>query len=232
MKGNPGLPGGHAIPTRSWLVAVFLGLLASLAPARADDWDYWNQQVVEGPKLGRWTPWFYADTRTGLETGRTTGYVLSPRVRYQLADGLNAEAHYSWVSTRNSRGEFIDQHRAEFELNPNWRLGTNLLVVLRNRVEVRWIENQTGVSPRTRHRLHVEYALHGMGPLTSVFFQNEAIFEYDGFRLSEDRLVPLGLGFRLGSHANLRVYYCWRPLHLQSGWHDTQFVATQVTWKF
>jgi hypothetical protein len=110
--------------------------------------------------------------------------------------------------------------------------GTNLFAVVRNRVEVRWIENQTGVSPRTRHRLHVEYALHGAGPLTSVFLENESIFEYDGFRLSENRLVPLGLGFRLGDHANLRLYYTWRPLHLKSGWQDNHFIASQLVWKF
>lgn len=227
MKFRPG-PQSGAIP----VLRLLFGVLLAAAPAWADEWDYWNQQVVEGPSVGRWKPWFYADTRTGLETGEMTGYVLSPRIRYALADGLNAEAHYSWVSTRNAAGEYVDQHRAEFELNPNWRLGKRWTAVLRNRVEVRWIENRTGVSPRTRHRLHLEYAVEGMGPLTSLFWEDEAIFEYDGIHLSENRLVPLGLGFRLGKHANLKLYYTWRPLKLKSGWEDTHFLASQVVWKF
>lgn len=213
-------------------LVVLLGVLLGGVPARADEWDHWNQQIVDGPKLGRWKPWFYADTRTGLETGEMTGYVLSPRIRYALAEGLNAEVHYSWVSTRNAAGEYIDQHRAEFELNPNWRLGKRWTAVFRNRVEVRWIENQTGINPRTRHRLHLEYAVEGMGPLTSLFWEEEAIFEYNGVHLSENRLVPFGLGFRLGEHAGLRLYYTWRPLKLKNGWEDTHFLASQVVWKF
>jgi len=198
----------------------------------ADEWDYWNQQIVEGPRLGRWTPWLYADTRTGLESGRMTGHVLSPRIRYSLGDGLNAEAHYSWVSIRSASGEHLDQHRAEFELNPNWKPTPRLTVVLRNRVEVRWLEGQSGIDPRTRHRLHVEYALQRLGPWTSVFFQEEAILEYDGLHLAENRLVPLGLGFRPGENASLKVYYTWRPMRLRAGWQDTHFIASQVTWRF
>lgn len=232
MQGLPNTGSSRGPSGHGWISTPLVWLTAGLLAGRADEWDYWNQQIVEGPRLGRWTPWFYADTRTGLETGRMTGYVLSPRVRYRLNEGLNAEAHYSWVSTRNTAGEYIDQHRAEFELNPRWNLSPHLFVVVRNRVEVRWIENQTGVSPRTRHRLHVEYALQRAGPLTSLFFENESIFEYDGFRLGENRLVPLGLGFRLGDHANLRLYYTWRPLHLKSGWQDNHFIASQLVWKF
>jgi hypothetical protein len=199
---------------------------------RGDDRDYWNQQIVEGPAIGRWKPWFYADTRTGLETGRWTGYVLSPRMRYALTDHLNAEAHYSWVSTRGPGSGLVGQHRAELELNPHRRFGERWTAILRNRLESRWIEGHDGVDLRARHRLHVEYALQGMGPWTSVFLQEEVFVELGSGRVTENRLVPLGFGFRLGKHAGLRLYYAWRPIRTTERWHDTHFLASQMVWRF
>lgn len=164
---------------------------------------------------------FYAEVRPGFDPERFNGYVLSQMAKFDLHPNLGAAINYTFLSV-TSRGsdELKDTHRAEFELNPRFKVGDWLEVSTRNRFELRWQEHHRDVNERTRHRLQLEFPWHGSGAFKSAFVSGEVFYDYDHHRITEYRIVPLGLNFSLTPKVSLGVSYMLQCAESGKGWYN------------
>ena len=89
---------------------------------------------------------------------------------------------------------------------------------LRNRLELRYPDNVPGVFPRLRHRLQGTLPLTGLGRLSALVFSDEVFYDTTLDRISENRLLPLALTFKLSPHAALTTGYGIQSLWSKSGW--------------
>ena len=86
--------------------------------------------------------------------------------------------------------------------------------------------------PDTLHDLWKRSSLKGLSPLESVFINNELFYDYDAHRYNENRLVPLGLNFRVNSRTVLSTYYMLWSVRGSGDWSNSHVLGTQISLNF
>lgn len=201
-----------------------------MATACADDFGTWyalSLKMIDTRRVdvvGTAEARFYEDSRELLQ------YRLTPRLVVDPSRYLRTTVGYTYLPTRRSDAdEFIDQHRLEIELTPRWPVNDRLTLELRNRLEVRWIEGLDGTNERSRHRLGASYRLRDTGLLRSVFARDEVILNLDLADVTQNRLVPLGIGFRLGEKVGFNLYYMLQSFQRPDGWSHAHIIGTHLS---
>jgi len=203
--------------------------LCSVASARADDFGTWqglSLRVVDTRHVdlvATAEARFYQDSRELLQ------YRLTPRLVVDANRYLRATLGYTYLPTRSSDSdEFIDQHRMELEVTPRWPVTDRLTLDLRNRLEIRWIEGRSGANERLRHRLGASYRIRDTGLFRSVFAGDEVFFDFDRGDVTQNRLTPLGLRFRLSEHVGFNVYYMLQSQQARGKWSHAHVLGTHL----
>ncbi len=198
-----------------FLVLVWLG-----GAARAD----------EGAHLWLWqdlTLWKQEDTRLhlffheALADGTTPAvFLASPRLKHRPVPWLELGAGFSLLRLAGGEesDDFYHQERPELEFNPMLELGQHWRLHLRNRAEVRWSEWRGKPRPRWRHRLQLTRDLEGLDPLRAFYFSNEWLIEQDRGDWTENRLVPLGVAFRVSTSLTVELFQMLRSFRFDDGW--------------
>jgi hypothetical protein len=123
----------------------------------------------------------------------------------------------------------LNQHRAEFQLNPHTKLGERYTLSFRNRLELRWHENADNREERTRHRLRFHVLTPELGLLRAMYFSNELFYDFERGIVSENRLVPLGLNVWPTQQIGLRAFFMLRSIHEAGGWAHVPIIGTGVS---
>jgi len=167
----------------------------------------------------RWSVGNFVDVRSDDGIGRLHAWMLSPRVRYDLNPNWQLQANVSYFEGFNpdetSRPNWV---RFEFEANPTWRLSESLVLSFRNRFEWRWRDDDTEYNTRLRVRPQIDWTLNQEGLFRGFYANNEVIYDTTKDRVSENRLIPLGLVLRSSEHLETRLFYLWRAARGSRDW--------------
>lgn len=209
---------------------LFLLLLPVVS--RADEW--WAWTMLDIWRAPPWSAGVFMGNRLDTEDGSYV-QIVSPRVKYQLLPWLQTGLGLSTLSIENPNTHYrYWQERPEFELNPKFNLTRHLQFENRNRMEWRWNEHETFTTHRLRNRLQLTWTLpEPVGPLTRVFVSNEWLFDLHRQNWTENRLVPLGLTFKLTANTDLDVFYMVDSLRpKKSPWDHESVVGTYLRVRF
>lgn len=209
-------------------------LLTKLAGWCGDDFGAWQTVSIKWLDTERVDLALTGQLRYRANAHELAGYLLSQKVTYQAHTNLDLAFACTWLPSKNSTGIWLDQHRFGPETTLHRSLSENWSVSLRNRLEVRFIED-TPFNERSRHRMEVQRPVHGLGPLTAVYSNDEAIYDYHDWQLNQNRIVPAGFRFHLHKGADLDLYYMIfqaKSGATTSDWNNTHLIDTQLSLSF
>jgi Protein of unknown function (DUF2490) len=173
---------------------------------------------------------FYGEVRESFEPSRYGGYLLSQQMKFALHPNLGGGINYTFISSPARKTDHLqDTHRAEFELTPQFKLGDGVEVNTRQRLELRWVEGQAGVSERSRSRLQLDFPMHDLGRLSSVYVSGEIFYDYTQHQFTESRIVPVGMTFRLSKKTSLSTFYMLQELRSGQQWYNRHILGTTLS---
>jgi hypothetical protein len=212
------------------LLLLFLGLLW-IVPARADEWWAWTN--VDYYRKPPWTGSVFMGNFAD-EVDGSYAQMVSPRVKYAASSWLDLGLGLSMLRLENiATHDRYDQLRMELEINPHYDLTKHLRLDWRNRLE--WRENQgaASTSNRSRHRLQFAYTLpQPLGPLTRIFASDECLMDLHLRRETENRLVPLGLTFKLTDSMDFDLFYMIDSKRTKTVWKHESVLGTYLRVRF
>jgi hypothetical protein len=216
--------------------AAAAGLALGTPDAAAeDDFQYWSWLSLYAVRSPAFDLYTYGQVRFVNDLADDGLYHVSERFVLHWAEGLDLGTNYSYISSVTTdaagREEFKDQHRWELEANPSWKPAEWIRVKSRNRLELRWIEDQ-GDKPRFRQRWEIQLPVKDARPLDYFFANNEFFFNFEGEAYNENRLVPLGVNLRLRENASLQVFYMVQSRKGSRDWSANEVLGTHVVLTF
>lgn len=193
-------------------------VLSAPAPVRADTSENgaWLGAILTGrfdadDSSNRWRWWLDGQYRFQNSATNATTVYLRPAVGYVVQPGLSLWAGYGWFGFDADGVGRIDENRLWQDLL--WRSGSDgpLRVVLRTRLEQRWLDTGDDTGWRFRQMLRVElpFAINGklalIGANEMLIAMNDTDWgERSGF--DQNRLL-LGLGYTPDRDMSFDVAY-------------------------
>ncbi|MBL9190097.1 MAG: DUF2490 domain-containing protein [Opitutaceae bacterium] len=209
--------------------AVFFCALSARVRA-GDDFGSWHAVSATFLDQSDWTLSALGQLRFRDDSSNLFAYVLSAQTVWKASSYLRLGMNYTVLPAKPAGSrDFRGQRRWEIEVNPRWPVNAALTLDLRNRIEVRWIEGRAGTNLRSRHRPQATWRLKGAGRLESVYANNEFFWDHDADRYTSNRLVPLGLNFRVNPQTVAGVYYMlWSVRSGTGGWSHSHVLGTRL----
>ncbi len=208
-------------------------LLTPLAKADFNnDFHYWwkaNVNEWDGEKVD---VGLEAEMRFNEEVSNLFNWRLSQKLVYSPKKNLDLGINYSFEKSRSSSGiPFKRTHRLELEVNPHFQLLNKFKVSFRNRLELRWKENQGGeLFPRYRPRIIFSTPANWFPGLEKIAFGNEFFYDFNANKCNQNRLYPLKAQFRLTPKLGLTIYYMVLSgrSSQSNGWLHTHAIGTEL----
>ncbi|WP_395746759.1 DUF2490 domain-containing protein [Prosthecobacter sp.] len=202
-----------------------------LLPAKADEWWAWSN--VEYYRSPPWTGSVFMGNFAD-EVDGSYAQIVSPRVKYAATRWLELGLGLSMLRLENiATHDRYDQLRTELEINPHYDLTKDLRVDWRNRME--WRENQgaAAAANRTRHRMQLAWTLpRPLGPLTRLFASDEVLMDLHLRRQTENRLIPLGLTFKVTDSMDIDLFYMIDSKRTKTTWTHESVLGTYLRVRF
>jgi hypothetical protein len=203
---------------RSLVTLCAVACVALAGPARASDSENgaWLSAILTGHVDGdseenRWRWWLDGQYRFQNSATNATTVLLRPAVGYVVQPGLSLWAGYGWFGSDADGVGRIDENRLWQDLL--WRPAVDgpLRVILRTRLEQRWLDTGDDAGWRFRQMLRLElpFALNGklamIGTNEVLIAMNDTDWgERSG--LDQNRLF-LGLGYSPGPDMSFDFTY-------------------------
>ncbi len=215
------------------LLVLVGGLISPLTVARADfsnDIQYWWQTEIkewDGEKFD-----VNADVvaRFNENISNLSTWKLTQKLVYSPWENLDLGLGYRFEKNGNDTGDSLKrQHRLMMEINPRFQLFNNLKISTRNRLELRWKENQGGETfPRFRPRILVSTPANWLPGLQEIGAGNEFFYDFDADKYNQNRLYPLRAKFNLTSKLSLTIYYMVQSVRdsQSNGWQHAHVIGT------
>lgn len=212
-----------------WAFLFSFTLLAAFKGVCADEPQTWSQGLIREYSGGGLTADLYLQTRHDDGYGVFRQYQISERISYRLDPRLTTNLNYSYfhvlptvdVSTSN-------QHRFEWELNPETGISDQLRYRSRNRIEFLYDEDLDPVSPRFRHRSNLEYSTEGR--LSGLFTGVEFFYLFKEGEWNQVRYVPCGLRFGITRSVQLSIFPFIQFLKDEDSWEKTFIPSFEFFW--
>jgi hypothetical protein len=217
-------------PGPRWLALLLILVIAP--PASADEW--WAWSMLEFYRQPPWSAGLFLGNRADDQDGFHT-QIASPRLKYDALPWLDVGLGLSALSLQHpASGIRYSQCRPELEIDPHFQLARQLRLDWRNRLE--WRHNDDPTFPahdRTRHRLQLGWTLpRPLGPLTRLFASNEWLIDLHQRQWTENRLIPLGLTFKLSPKTDLDCFYLLLQTKPQDTWNQESVLGTYLRVRF
>lgn len=205
--------------------------LCLAATASAEEW--WALSALEFWRNDTSKALIFLGNRLDTDDGAYV-QLVSPRFKHALQPWLEGGIGLSLLSIENTRThDRFTQFRPELELIPRFNLTPRLTLEWRNRMEWRWNERETFTTHRLRERAQLAYALpRPLGPLTRVFASNEWLIDLQRGQNNENRLIPIGLTFKLAPHADLDAFYMIFSSRVNAAWQHESVLGTYLRLRF
>lgn len=213
------------------LLLILLLLMLQPWLLHADEWWAWSN--VDYYRKPPWTGSVFM-ANFADEVDGSYAQMVSPRVKYAATRWLDLGLGLSTFRLENiATGDHYNQLRTELEVDPHYNLTEQLRVDWRNRME--WRDNQgaPATANRTRHRLQLAWTLpQPLGPLTRVFASDECLIDLHLRRQTENRVVPLGLTFKITGSMDLDVFYMIDSKRTKTEWKHESVLGTYLRVRF
>lgn len=218
-------------------LVLFILVMVSCNLYARDDFQYWHQMSIKPYQSKKFDIIVFTENRFVTDAQKLGLYYVSPRIVYHANKHLDLGLNYTYSQSRKTSPSAIDDsynltHRLEFEINPQWQMASWLKVKLRNRLELRWIEDQEGDLSRYRQRWTFEVPIKHAGFLKSFYTSNELFYEIRKHNFMEDQIIPFGLGFKLNDHVGLNLYYMIVSQRGARDWSSSQVVGSLLSITF
>jgi hypothetical protein len=200
-------------------------------PAYAGDLQTWHTSTLRWGAMERTHLVTEVQARVTDDVSDLSDYRFGHGLEYRVRDDLRAGGAYRYIRTEDSAGDWRHTHRLELYLTQRWRLAEPWSLALRNRLEVLRDQGERDTRQRTRHRVTFDRALSGRGALERLSFGNEVFYDFESDRVSENRLVPVALGFRLLETVDAQVGWMMRSTRRNSGWEHDQVITTSLAFR-
>ncbi len=212
-------------------VIVFFVMCCDPAMAE-DDFQYRQMITVKMLDTEKLDLSMQGQVRFNHDAQDVSFYLVSPQLKYDLAENLTLGLNYSYVNFKAfepsaGREKFKFHHRLELEVNPHWDIGEWLLITTMNRYEFRWVEDAGSDNPRARHRTQLEFPLKHLEPVKSFYVSSEFFYDINDHRYNENWTIPLGVKFKIASKTSLSTYYMIQS-KLTDAWSTTQIFGTSI----
>ncbi|MFU8848418.1 MAG: DUF2490 domain-containing protein [Opitutales bacterium] len=213
-------------------MAVVSQFPASLA-AR-DDLQAWQWLSLNFWQAGPHSASLYLDHRMVDDVSTTGVWVGGPRYKYAAHKYLQLGLGFVYLDVQNlETGSWTYQLRPELEINPRFRINESWSFHFRNRLEVRYIESQSGPNVRSRHRPQLTYAFEWKA-VEKIYANTELFYSHESHEVNEFRSVPLGVGFKLTEAAKLNLFYMVQSKRQAGGsdWSHNHILGTHLIHRF
>lgn len=182
----------------------------------------------------------YVDLITSAETrfyDNEQGFrqaLFKQSVSTQPTRYLAANVNYGFLPTRTGQDQgWLEEHRLEMEVVPKWRTSEDLTLEFRNRLELRWMENRSGLNERSRHRVKGILKVSGLDPVDSIFASEEVLLTYSDFWFQQNWLIPFGVTLKIHPKAKFSAYYMLQSAHvLEFEWRHAHIFGTDLSLSF
>lgn len=176
----------------------------------------WSAFSLQALARAPWSLSLYAEARIGNEPSPPLQLFSGLVLGYRAGDDLLLGAAVRHIHLAQDSAAALQLGRIEGEVTPLMRLPRQMVLSLRNRLEI--IDGpRSAARMRLRQRLQLQQGL-ALGPLRAVVASGETFVEVvnvgadpaaadRALRIREVRIVPLGLRFGLGRALRLDVGY-------------------------
>ncbi len=220
----------------AWNVYIILILLAAGSARAEDDFQYWSRFSFTPIKTEKLSYTNFSELRIREDSSNLGLWYTSQRFKVtplKYAEfGINYTYLESEVDLSKGRGnEWKFQHRLELEVNPKWTFDNGFLLKNRNRLEFRWIEDKGSDNARLRQLWELDIPIKKFEWLKSIFLNNEYFIDFSRQTINENRVIPIGLNFKLPGGVSLQTFYM---IQSQKGkdWRSNQIVGTKWSFSF
>lgn len=173
-------------------------LLALTGPAIAlDDLETWHGLETSLLKTPDYRAALAGEIRLNSDSGYRYNWNAGLKLARDFAPGLTGELHYIYHESRSPGSPSRGEHRIEIELTPRWSTSDKTYLRIRNRLELRFHENRSGVRFRSRHRLEIGRSFEGSA-WTRVALMNEFFLDYAVGEFNQNRFYPLVVQWKTG----------------------------------
>lgn len=218
-------------------LVVFIMLVNAPAALARDDFQVWSQLMLKPYKGKKVDFVIFADARYLRDAEKLGLYFISPRLIYHYSKNLDLGINYTYLQSRKVNPEAVDdsfngQDRLEFEVNPQWALADWVTLKMRNRVELRWIEDKGSDHTRYRQRWMFVFPFKNAGPLKSAYINSEFFYDLDRDDYVENRSVPVGLNFKITEKLGFSLFYMIQSQKGTKDWSSNQILGTLLSVDF
>lgn len=216
-----------------YITALLIGLavlFGRTTPLRADDFQGKYRLSLSAWQQGDWEVQLHAETRWQDDSSRLKERLFTPQILWQATEHLKLAAAYTHLEFRSGKG-FDNDHRLELEANPHWKLADWASLDLRNRMEFRFRDGPGNGTERYRGRAQFVFPINHLGPLTSVYANDEVFYDFGFHQVNQNRLTPIGLGFKLNDHAQFRIFYMIQSTRSKAEWDHAEVLGTHLLFK-
>lgn len=215
---------------RKKLLGTFL-LVFLLLPGTArteDDFDYWQEFSWKQVDCEPFTLKGFTQLRLIDHWKRIGLFQLSEQLQYRWNKNLNLGLNYSFLGARGRQGgSFTNQNRIELEASPHFNLCEGVELKMRNRLEIRHVENRGWDNTRFRYFVGLKKKLKNCYCLEAVEFGDEVFYSFPANRITENRFIPLSLFFKVREDLKLKLFSLIRATRGGSAWGQDYVLGSQ-----
>ncbi|MGJ8638734.1 MAG: DUF2490 domain-containing protein [Opitutaceae bacterium] len=216
------------------LSVALIWLTAATALNARDDIMMWNWLSLNLWQNDTHKVHTYFDNRLVDDITEEKLWLGSLRYKFKAHKNLQLGFGYTYLDVRTITADtWTHQNRLEFELNPSFKLNDDWKLSLRNRMEVRYIEDRDDSSARFRHRTQLSRPI-DLGPISSYYANVELFYLLDLEKVNEVRTVPAGAGIKLNDDLKLNVFYMIQSNRVgnTSEWNHAHALGTNLIYTF
>ncbi len=214
------------------LIAV-LGTLSLVAVTKVavsgNDFQYWSYYLFKIYSTNQVSGELFTSAKAYENATEMGLYMISPRIKYNLCRNINLQLNYTYLKIRNDEGHFITHSRIEAEANPYFDLFGTCQVDIRNRFEVRHIEQKGWNNNRYRCRLQTKLPLTKCGMIRSVFASTEYFYDFALHKQTDLWTIPLGVNANINRFLDLQIFYMVQRKRELNGWVSNQIAGSKLT---
>ncbi|TVP78951.1 MAG: DUF2490 domain-containing protein [Puniceicoccaceae bacterium] len=217
----------------SLIILVLIPFCPATLLAR-DDLQAWQMLSLNFWQSGPHSASLYMDHRLVDDLSTTGVWVGGPRYKYAAHKNLQLGLGFVYLDVKNlETGSWTYQLRPELEINPRFKISENLSFHFRNRLEVRYIESQSGSNVRSRHRPQLTHSIQWKA-MEKIYANTELFYSHETHQVNEFRTVPVGLGFKLTDSAKLDLFYLIQSRRQGGGsdWRHNHVMGTHLIYSF
>lgn len=215
--------------------AILILVVCSMPVMAEDDVQYWSQYSLKAIDTKHVDYVSFWDLRFTDDLSDFSYWQATQRLIFDFIPYLSLGTNYTFLeeqvaNSKTKEEEFKHHHRLELEINPHYELKkwVHVNIKNRNRFEFRWIEDQGSDNGRFRQRWELEFPLKRIPAVKSVYINNEYFVAFNRQELNQNRVIPIGINFKIFSKAILSVFYMIQSKKGANDWSSNQIVGTHL----